>query len=478
MSGISFSGLASGLDTASIIQQLMAIERQPRVRLDAKESLINQRTTLLRGFQTQLRAVQTAAADLRSVTLFQQKQAVESSDATKISAATIGGAGVGGYQLEVSQLANSAQRTFSFTSPAVDGTITIDGYATNVRAGATAQEVAAAINADRDAKVYAAATSDGTLVLSSRESGDNRADPVGDPDGYIVVSDSTGSLVEDPSRARAGRDAVYTVDGVARTSKSNTITDAIAGVTLTLKGVTTTSGPVTVSVGAPGADVEAIERKLQAFVDAYNTAVDAIRAKLTEKAVPDTRTAQDIKNGVADKRTTAQRQAGLLFGDSGLQSILTQMRQAIYTELGGLPEGMNSLADLGISTGAFSSSTSADTLAGKLTIDREKLTRALTEDPLGVRELLAGADGVGGWARSFESILDNATRSDGLLDSRIDGAEREIKALRDQMDSMDRRLALREASLQRMFTALEVAMSKSQQQSAWLAGQLAGLTSN
>lgn len=480
MSTLSISGLASGLDTASIIQQLMALERQPRARLDTKQSMIELRTNLLRGFQTQLRAVQTAAADLRSPALWAQTQAVESSDATKVTAAGTGGAGVGGYQLEVSQLANSAQRTFAFTSPAADGSLTIDGHATAIRAGATAQEVATAINSDRDAKVYAAATSDGTLVLSSRETGDNRADPVGDPNGFVVVGgDAAGILAEDASRARAGRDAVFTVDGVAQTSKTNVIRDALAGVTLTLKGVTTTTGPVTVTVGAPGADTDAIQRKLQAFVDAYNTAVDAIRAKLTEKAVPDPRSAQDIKNGVADSRTTAQRQAGVLFGDTLLQGMLTQMRQLVYTPLtdarGDPLPGLNSLADLGISTGAASGSTSPDALAGRLTIDRDRLTRALTENPLGVKGLLAGVDNVGGWARGFESVLDTMTKSDGLLDTRIDGADRELDALKDQMASMDRRLALREASLQRQFTALEVALQRSQTQSEWLTGQLAGL---
>jgi len=476
MSTISFSGLASGLDTATIISQLMAIERQPRVRLDDKQSLIQVRQNLLRGFLTQLRAVQQAAADLRSVTLFQHRQSVESSDATKVAVATSGGAGVGGYQIEVSQLANAAQRTFRFTSPAADGTITIDGHATQVRAGATAQELAAAINADRDAKVYAAAIDDETIVFSSRETGDHRADPVNDPDGFIVVVDGTGALTEDVGKARAGRDAIFTVDGVARTAKGNEVADAIPGVTLTLKGVTTTTGPVTVTVGAPGADVDAITRKLQAFVDAYNAAVEAIRAKLTEKAVPDSRTVQEIKNGVPDRRTTAQRQAGLLFGDPQLSSLLAQMRQAIYTPVAGLPAGMDSLAALGISTGAPSSSTSSDALAGKLTLDVDRLKRALQEDPLGVQSLLAGVDGVGGWARAFEAVLDDYTKSDGLLDIRIDGATRELDQLRRQMDSWDRRLALREESLQRQFAALELALSRSQQQSAWLAGQLAALT--
>lgn len=469
MSTMSISGLASGLDTASIIAQMMALERRPRTLLDTKQTLIETRQSLLRDFQTKLRAVQTAAADLRSVGLWAQTQSVTSSDDRKVAVTSTSGAGVGGYQIEVTQLANAAQRTFAFTSPAADGTVTIDGHATAYRAGMTAQEFATAINTDRDATVYAAALDDGTVVLSSRRTGETAT--------FIEV-DPTALLAEDAGKARAGRDALYTVDGVARRSSDNVIRDAIAGITVTLRGVTTATGPVTVSVGAPGADTEAIQRKVQAFVDAYNAAVDAIRSKLTEKAVPDSRTQQEIKNGVPDKRTAAQLKAGVLFGDRQLSNLLDTMRRAIYTPVSGLSAGMDSLAAIGISTGAAAESTSSDALAGKLTLDAERLTRALTEDPDGVRNLLQGVDNAGGWARAFEGALDTAVKSDGVLKTRIDGADSELRALKNQMTQMDQRLALREKSLTAMFTALEVALAKSQQQSQWLAGQLGALGSN
>jgi len=468
MSTMSIGGLASGLDTTSIIAQLMALEKRPRTLLDTKQSLIETKQALLRNFQTQLKSLQTAAADLRSVTLFQQKQAVESSDATKVAVSSTNGAGVGGYQIEVQQLANAAQRTFAFTTPATDTTIRIGNHDTVITAGMTAQDVATAINTDRDAEVYAAATGDGRIVLSRRQSG---ADSV----PFIQVSGNAGVLDEDRTLARAGRDAIFTVDGVTRTSSSNTVTDAVAGVTITLKALTTTSGPVTVTVGAPGADTEAITRKVQAFVDAYNATIEMIRTKLDERPVPDPRTQEDIKNGVADTRLSTQRTAGTLYADRQLTTMLTTLRQAIYTTVDGTVRGLTSLADIGISTGATSSTTSQDTLKGKLTLDTRRLTDALTADPNGVRTLLAGVDNAGGFARGFESLINEQVKSGGMLDSRITGADDELRTLRSQMAQMDARLTLRERALQAQFTALEVAMSKSQQQSAWLSGQLAGL---
>ncbi len=452
---LNIGGLASGLDTNSIVDQLMAIERQPRTRLVTQQSLASARQQLLAGFQTQLRSVEAAAQGLRSVGLYAQTQSVSTSDQTKVVASTATGAGIGGYQLEVSQLANSAQRTYSFASPAAPGTITIDGHDTAVAAGATVQDVVTAINSDTNATVYAAATDNGTLVLSSRQTGDTGA-------GYVAVSDASGSLTEQTAKARQGKNALFTLDGVAGSSASNDVTDAVAGVKLTLKGVTTTSGPVTVTVGAPTMDTSAVQTKLQAFADVYNSTVDSIRAALTEQVVPNATTSDD-------------QLKGLLHGDSQLTDLLSTMRQAIYQPIAGMPAGMQSLNDLGVTTGAASSTISQDSLAGKLTIDSTKLAAALANNPNGVRDLLAGPANAGGWARSFESVVHAADTTGGALDVRINGAADEIKDLQSSIDLMDQRLTLRETTLRAQFTALETTLSQSQAQGQWLTSQIASL---
>jgi len=454
---LNIGGLASGLDTNAIVDQLMAIERQPRTKLDQQASLITARQQALADFQSRLRAVEAAAKDLRSVTLWSQRQTVATSDATRLSAAIVAGAGagVGGYQVEVSQLANAAQRTYAFRSPASAGTITIDGHDTRVAAGASLSDVVSAINSDADATVYAAATDSGTLVLSARRTGDTGT-------GFIAVTDGTGALTEDTAKAKQGRDALFTVDGVAGSASTNEVTNAVAGVRLTLRGVTTVSGPITVTVGAPAADTEAVKDKLRAFVEVYNSTVDAIRAKLDERSVP-------------NARTDADRQKGLLNGDTTLTAILSQMRQAIYTPVRGLPTGMSSLADLGVSTGSASATISRDALAGKLQIDDDTLDAALANNAAGVRDLLAGPANVGGWARAFESVVHAADTTGGTIDVRISGADAELKRLKTAMSDMDDRLALKEQTLRAQFAAMENALSQSQTQSAWLSGQLASL---
>jgi flagellar hook-associated protein 2 len=452
---LNVGGLASGLDTNSIIQQLMAVEAAPRNKLQTQQTLAQATQTLLQGFQTQLQSLSSTLTDLRSPTLFTQTQQVDSSDTTKVIAVGTSGAGIGGYQLDVSQLANSAQRTFSFTSPASAGTITIDGHATAIAAGASIQDVASAINSDASATVYAASTDSGTLVLSNRATGDTGA-------GFIAVADSTGSLTEQTAKAKQGKDAQFTVDGVAGSSHSNTVTSAVAGVSLTLKGVTTTSGPVTVTVGAPGASTDAIQSALQAFVSSYNSTIAAIQAKLSEKSVP-------------NATTTSDQEQGLLFGDTQLNDLLSTMRQAIYDPIPGLPDGMNSLADLGVSTGDTTGTVSQDSLSGTLTLDTDKLTAAIQTNPSGVRDVLAGTASAQGWAQRFGTIVDGAAGPGGTLDSRITSEGDEIKDLASSISDWNDRLTLRQTALQAQFTAMETALSQSQSQAQWLSGQIASL---
>jgi flagellar hook-associated protein 2 len=455
---INIGGLATGLDTNNIIDQMMAAESIPLNTLRSQQTIEQYRQKLLQGFQSQMQSLSTAIQALHSSTLFTQTQGVTSSDPTKITASTTSGAGVGSYQVGVSQLANSAQRTYGYAPPASAGTITIDGHATAVSAGESIQDLVNSINSDSNASVYAAATDSGTVVLSSRTTGDTGT-------GFIAVNDPTGTLSEVTAKARQGRDAIYTIDGVGGSSRTNTLTDGIAGVSLSLQGLTTTSGPVTVNVSAPGADSSAITKALQGFVNSYNSTIDAIRARLTERSVP-------------NATTTSAQEQGILFGDPDLTGMLNDMRQAIYSPIAGLPAGMNSLADLGISTGAASSTTAQSSLDGDLTLDTAKLQQALTANPTGVRDLLAGNPSTTGWGATFQTLVDGASQSGGLLATSITSSSSRIKDMQTQIDSMNTRLTTYETALRAQFTALEVSVQQSQTTGAWLTSQLAGLAAN
>ncbi len=280
--------------------------------------------------QSSLQQLSFAVAEFSLPSLFESSQTVSSSEPTRVGAATSVGAAVGGYEVEVTKLANSAQRTFTFTSPASEDTVTVDGVEFEVKAGASAKELASAINANSKATVFAAALENGTIVLSSRTTGKSEGE-------FITVTDAGGTLTK-TGTAKEGQNAEFTVDGVAGTSASNTVTGAIAGVTLTLSGLTPT-GPVTIDVQPPGPNASAVESQVQSFIKLYNSTVEAIQKQLATKPL-------------AAPKSPAEFATGTLFGDLELGGLLDNMRATMYEPIKGLEAGMSSPFDLGITTGA------------------------------------------------------------------------------------------------------------------------------
>jgi flagellar hook-associated protein 2 len=445
-------GLVSGVDTSSVVEQLMALERQPLVKKERQQKLAEARQDALRDISSRLRNLNYAAADLRSAALWAPKQAVESSDPTKASVRWVAGAGAGSYELNVTQLARAEQRTFSYRPGAADSTLTVNGRSYAVTAGATGESVIDLINNDSQSTVFASKVGE-EIVLSSKETGAAST--------ITVTSTAPGSdWAEDVSKRRVGRDAQYSVDGVAKTSAKNVVSDAIVGVELTFK----VAGATTVSVGGPSVDQDAVKEKVRAFVEQYNSTVEFVRSKLTEKKV-------------TDPETDSDRQKGMLKSDPLLSSVVGRLRSTLMEAVGGNPATMDQLVEIGISTGAATSSgtVSADALAGKLVLDETKLTQALTSDLPSVKRLLAGDATVKGLGERVEDIVKPNTDTGGAIDERIKTLDGEVSRIRTAMEDIDRRLADKEKRLRAQFAAMERALSSSQGQQSYLSSQLAAL---
>src|SRR3954467_14590859 len=123
---INFGGLASGLDTNTIIDQLMAIERQPQTRLKLKQQQVDTRKSALSDIESRLKNLQLAAQDLKSPTLWLDTQSVDVNDSTKLAATRTGGAGTGGYQVQIDTLASASQHWFTYSPPSGEQTITFN----------------------------------------------------------------------------------------------------------------------------------------------------------------------------------------------------------------------------------------------------------------------------------------------------------------------------------------------------------------
>ena len=125
--GLALSGLASGVDTASIVSQLMALDRQTTTRMTYRQAAVTAQRTGLTTIAAKLSALQSAAKALGDDASWAHKQTVESSDA-KVGVTLVGGAGIGGHTVQVDRLASSMQRGYTF-SAATGGTIHLESAA-------------------------------------------------------------------------------------------------------------------------------------------------------------------------------------------------------------------------------------------------------------------------------------------------------------------------------------------------------------
>ena len=445
MAGLRLGGLASGVDTESLITQLLAVEAQPKTRLLTQQRMAEGRKTALEDVARQLRALSTAVADLKSVATWGDVQAVSSSDAAKVGARQVGAAPPGNVTVAVEQLARVEQRFYTWGAPAAD--FAIDGVAVDLSGATNATEAAATINATSGVTVFAGVVND-KLVLTGKT--------LGQP---IVVT-GQGALVADT--VVAAQKTRYSVNGVTQDETiASVVTPAgLPGVELTLKA--TTSEPVTVSIGTPGPDAEKVRTKVKAFVDAYNATLDVLRTKLGEKKVQ-------------NPSTSAQFVQGALRSDPALAALMSNMRQAVAPAADATAT-IDSLAELGITPPkpVSSGDPTPEGLAGKLVLDTDKLTAALTADPNAVEAVLGGSSGL---AQRLEGLLQPVTKaSTGYIAQSQASADARARDMADRQVEFDKRLALRETRLRSMFTAMEQAMNASQTQSSWLSGQLAGLS--
>ena len=375
-----------------------------------------------------------------------------SNDATKVAVTRTGGAGPGGYDIAVTRLASSTQRTYTYAPPAAGTSLTFtvkDAQGANVpttiplAAGASLDDAVSTINTTAGSPVYAVNVA-GKLVLASRATGEN---------ARFTMADSAGGTLTQESE-RLGQKSLIKVDGVDYTSETNTVTGAIPGVSLTLKGLTDS---VQVDVGAPGPDGSALADKVKAFTNAYNTVVDSIRAKVTEKPV-------------ANATTATQAKTGSLYGDAGLNTILRQLRQAVSDPIAGNAVALDEMAELGVSTGAASSAINRDSVAGKLTFDSAKLTAALDADPLAVRKLLGGITGTNGFAQRIQGILDPVSGTNGVLSQRISSEDSALSSIANDLIRFDKRMTAKQDALSKQWSALETALQKAQSRASDISG--------
>ncbi len=279
------------------------------------------------------------------------------------------------------------------------------------------------------------------LQLSSTTTGEQSAISLAVPTG------ETNTFLTDTNTLVQGQDAVLVLGGGTPladgsntvTRASNTISDLMSGVTLTL----TKADPAVVVTVAVKGDSEGLAAQVAGMVAALNAV------------------SSDIKAVTGYNLETKNK--GKLYGDTGIRGLRDQLGGAV---VGG---GSSSAGLAGVSYQRD----------GTVVFDKAKFLTALAADPAGVEAAL-GKDGLAG---RLHAVADAASRSKtatggpGLIAGAITSREGQVSSLKTNISSWDSRLELRERTLQRQFASLEVALGASQRQGQWLAGQIAGLPS-
>lgn len=426
MSTITFSGLATGLDTEEIITSLMEVESLPLDSLENDKEYFESQISSYDSFNTILNTLFDAVDELDSLEEFGSYSGeLTGEDVVSVSAGS--DAVVGTYEVQVLNLAQtqkdvSNEGVADVDDESLSGTLTIDGTEI-VYEDVSLSQLVELVN-EEDAGYTASLIDDGTeegwrLVLTGNNA-NSSADILG-----------TGSISIDTEVDGHTRDAALAhvqIDGIDVYSENNTISNGIGGVTLDLLE---SSSEDEISYVTIDTDTSEMTSKVNSFISAYNNMVSYV--------------------------DSAAESGGSTYTD--FTSVSRKMRSFISSQLSG--EGnYSALASLGFNT---------DYETGELSIDSTTLSEALTDDFDSVVALFAGDDDNEGiFGRMYSYLEEQTDSTTGLYASRETSINNKVSRIEDSIERMEIRLEKREETLTNQFNALELLMSELNSSSDYL----------
>ncbi|MCA3149161.1 MAG: flagellar filament capping protein FliD [Burkholderiales bacterium] len=478
MSGLSVPGIGSGLDINSLVERLMTVERQPLTALATKKGMIESKISALGQIRSSLDALKTAAQRMTTQDkLLTLKTTVADTSIATVS--TSNSATPASFSLEVEQLASAqklsspefASASSSLGNAAGSVTIEFGTYSAGVytlnpdRAAFTVNVEAAKMTPEgiRDAinqankEVSASLVNSGTgvmLVLTNAKTGANQHMrlTVSDPDGNNTDNAGLSQLAYNPaasvgngknmSERVAAQDARVKIDGISITSRTNTLDQSIAGLTISLLK-TNDDSPTTMTTTR---DDSQVKTAVNSFITAYNNLNKLVR---------------DLT-----KYDATKKEAAILNGESTVRNVLSQVRGLLSRQYGST--SLTTLSELGITTQSD----------GSIRLDATKFDSAFSSKRDAVVALFTqstgGTEG-DGFAGTVEDLITSLTDNNGLLDARTDGLNASLKNLNSKEDQIEARLSQIEQRYRTQFVTLDRNLNSLQSLSAYLQQQLASI---
>ena len=457
MATVSSAGIGSGLDVNSIITQLMAIERAPLTKLQSKATVINSTVSEYGKLKSAISTLKDLSSQLASVTSWAQTTGTSSNPAA-VTAATNGSA-PGNYAVEVQSLASVqtlATGVFAAaTATPGAGTLHIElgtwgaGQTSfTPKTGATAVDISVAASdtlTDVRDKINAAGAGVTALIMTDANgsrllmrSNTSGADSAFRSSGIAALAYDTGTKTMTQNQIAANAQA--TVNGLAVSSATNTLTNIVDGLTLSLSAVT--SAPVSVDVVT---NTAALKKTMTDFAAAYTAIVQLV--------------ATDTKYNAATKK------GGILQGDGAANSLQRQLR-SLAGSTSSASAMFSHLSDIGLELQRD----------GSMTVNDTKVTNALAN--VGeLKKMFSNADLVDptadGFAKRFKVVTTGLLGSSGSVTTRTAGLADELTKNQKDQDSLSLRLAGIEKRMRAQYTALDATMAKLNSTSSFVTQQIA-----
>jgi len=424
-------GLASGLDTNSIVDSLVSIAQLPLTALQQNQSDLNTQISTLGDLISKLGALESAGKDLAT----NGALGVTAQGSYSAFSATAGSSAVAGsYSVQVTSLAQAAKarsQAYAPTDVVTGGTLslTVQGaaYSIAIGDGATLGDIATAIN-QSGAPVSAVVLNDGTnnyLSVTAADTGYPVSGSPSDALSYSVTTTGTQGKALSLQTVQAAQNASVQVDGLTFTRQSNVVNDVLPGVTLMLKAQET--APETLVLAN---DPSATQANLQTFVSAYN----AIVSELSQQLNP------------------AGSRSSTLADDNSIRFLQSQMQQILTSAVPGT-SSVHTLAELGLKTNED----------GTLSIDQATLTNAIAKSPGAVNSLFSTTgSGVSALVTNLVDLYATAntgilTADQSTLQDRVKGLKAQADALQSQIDTYRQTLLNEFAAMENTVSALKTA---------------------
>lgn len=437
---ISSVGVGSGLDVENIVKQMVELEKRPIKKLEAKAEVIQSKISTYGEIKSLTDDLNAAARDLTLDRTWNTVK-ISSSNSTAVSATMTGAAQAASYNVEVVRLAQAqtsvsdkfdktetmgAAGSLSFTLHGQTTPITIDVAATD-----TIENVMAKINAHETlskslaASVVADSTGKLQLMVRARDSGASGSFTMA-VTGATEDADNKLGKLGFVAGGQVAQDAEIKLNGVNMLSSTNTFSDIIPGLSITVAEAGKTS------VLNLTQDKDAIKDSIQKFVDAYNAINDLL--------------------GSSTKYDQNSKAAGILQGDSSTVSLQNSLRMLTQGIAGNATGKFNRLSDIGIQMQQ----------GGALKLDAAKLQEALG-DMDSVKSMFAAKPDAlgngGGIAVNFKTLTDELLAYEGTLNNKTDSLEKQIKLNKAEVEKVEKRAETVEERLRKQYTALDVKMA-------------------